>query len=446
MPTPTASDDHAGRSPARLDAPGDEAQARERRQRGDDAEGGRRPAVGQHERDGANRDSRPRCPQPDRGAPAVERREDTGHQSGRDEHRRRHRQRERVRAERERPPEEGDGAGEQHEAGDADRAGQELERERHRRSLRRRLREVGAAVTTFAGTENPTPIARRSCETLRRGSNERGAEAAMAFEELKQRHAAMWGAGPFEVIAPTLAEMHEAIVAAADADGRRLARRGLRHGRARVPRRGATGASVRGCDLVPGARRDGEATGGRAWPRDPVRGRRRRGLPYDDGELRRRLVVRRRDLRSRPRAHRRGAGPRLRIRRPARADGVDDRGPDRRLLPRSSARTRRRRSKVRERRRRGATPRTARRFSARHFELRDRVSQHAVGGRVGPGEMWDEIRLVVRADRDAARRCSSPSGRAAFRDDLVALFDESAERTARCVLDRPYLLVKGTRR
>ena len=40
----------------------------------------------------------------------------------------------------------------------------------------------------------------------------------MAFEELKQRHATMWGAGPFEVIAPSLAEMHEAIVAAADAD------------------------------------------------------------------------------------------------------------------------------------------------------------------------------------------------------------------------------------
>ena len=35
----------------------------------------------------------------------------------------------------------------------------------------------------------------------------------MAFEELKQRHATMWGAGPFEVIAPSLAEMHEAIKA-----------------------------------------------------------------------------------------------------------------------------------------------------------------------------------------------------------------------------------------
>ena len=60
----------------------------------------------------------------------------------------------------------------------------------------------------------------------------------MAFEELKQRHATMWGAGPFEVIAPSLAEMHEAIVAAADADERTPALCRLRHRRARVPRRG----------------------------------------------------------------------------------------------------------------------------------------------------------------------------------------------------------------
>jgi hypothetical protein len=36
--------------------------------------------------------------------------------------------------------------------------------------------EGGAAATTFAGTENPTPIARRSCETLRRGPDEREAD------------------------------------------------------------------------------------------------------------------------------------------------------------------------------------------------------------------------------------------------------------------------------
>jgi SAM-dependent methyltransferase len=34
----------------------------------------------------------------------------------------------------------------------------------------------------------------------------------MAFAELKQRHAAMWGAGPFERIAPTLEGMHNTII------------------------------------------------------------------------------------------------------------------------------------------------------------------------------------------------------------------------------------------
>ena len=31
----------------------------------------------------------------------------------------------------------------------------------------------------------------------------------MPFEELKNRHAAMWGSAPFERIAETLADMHE---------------------------------------------------------------------------------------------------------------------------------------------------------------------------------------------------------------------------------------------
>jgi hypothetical protein len=34
----------------------------------------------------------------------------------------------------------------------------------------------------------------------------------MAFEQLKERHAAMWGSAPFERIATTLADMHRAIV------------------------------------------------------------------------------------------------------------------------------------------------------------------------------------------------------------------------------------------
>ena len=73
----------------------------------------------------------------------------------------------------------------------------------------------------------------------------------MAFEELKQRHAVMWGAGPFEVIAPTLAEMHDAIVAAADAgEGDSWLDVGCGTGELAFLA-AATGASVRGCDLSP---------------------------------------------------------------------------------------------------------------------------------------------------------------------------------------------------
>lgn len=94
----------------------------------------------------------------------------------------------------------------------------------------------------------------------------------MAFEELKQRQAAMWGAGPFEVIALNLVEMHAAIVGAADAgDGDEWLDVGCGTGELAFLA-AATGASVRGCDL-PRAHRDGAATGRGARPGDPVRGR-----------------------------------------------------------------------------------------------------------------------------------------------------------------------------
>ena len=164
MPTPTASDDHAGRSPARLDAPATRRRPRAlatRRRRGG------RPSAGcrQHERDGANRDTRPRRPQPDRGArrraarghrpPVLSRRALPAPATAR------------AGARRARAPLRG--GRRRRRAARGRRRGrgrQELERERHRRSLRRRLSKVGAYATTFAGTENPTPIARRSGETL----------------------------------------------------------------------------------------------------------------------------------------------------------------------------------------------------------------------------------------------------------------------------------------
>ncbi len=73
----------------------------------------------------------------------------------------------------------------------------------------------------------------------------------MAFEELKQRHAAMWGSAPFERIAVTLAEMHQAIVdAVAGAPGKRWLDVGCGTGELALAA-AATGAEVVGADLSP---------------------------------------------------------------------------------------------------------------------------------------------------------------------------------------------------
>lgn len=73
----------------------------------------------------------------------------------------------------------------------------------------------------------------------------------MAFEQLKERHAAMWGSAPFERIAETLADMHETIVAAvAGAPGRKWLDVGCGTGELAFMA-AATGAEVTGCDLSP---------------------------------------------------------------------------------------------------------------------------------------------------------------------------------------------------
>ncbi len=73
----------------------------------------------------------------------------------------------------------------------------------------------------------------------------------MAFEELKQRHAAMWGAGPFERVATALEDMHEIVIDAVDAQpGELWLDVGCGTGElAFLATR--TGATIRGADLSP---------------------------------------------------------------------------------------------------------------------------------------------------------------------------------------------------
>ncbi len=76
-------------------------------------------------------------------------------------------------------------------------------------------------------------------------------EVGMAFEALKERHAAMWGAGPFEQIAENLVAMHDALIAAVAAKpGDAWLDVGCGTGELAF-RAAATGAAVTGCDLAP---------------------------------------------------------------------------------------------------------------------------------------------------------------------------------------------------
>jgi SAM-dependent methyltransferase len=155
----------------------------------------------------------------------------------------------------------------------------------------------------------------------------------MPFEELKQRHAAMWGSAPFERIAVTLAEMHQAIVDSVDGGpGKRWLDVGCGTGELAFVA-AATGAEVVGTDLSPtlaetarrqATERDGDVTFEVADAE---------ALPYEDASLRHRHVVGRRDLRAGSSRGRVPARAGLPTGRPACAHGVDVGRRGRRVLP-----------------------------------------------------------------------------------------------------------------
>lgn len=265
----------------------------------------------------------------------------------------------------------------------------------------------------------------------------------MAFEELKQRHAAMWGAGPFEVIAPTLVEMHEAIVEAADA-AESDAWLDVGSGTGELAFLAtAAGASVRGCDLSPvlveTARRQATERGLEI----PFEVGDVENLPYDDATF---------DVVSSSVGaifapdHARTAGELARVCRPG----------GRLLLTAWTTEGRI-----------GDFFRVIASYSPPPVEGAGVPMQWGDAGYcealLGPGfeleieslntpwsgasgqEMWDEFSTSF-GPIVMLLRMLEPERAAAFRDDLIGLFDDNTADGGGVVLDRPYLLVKGTRR
>lgn len=265
----------------------------------------------------------------------------------------------------------------------------------------------------------------------------------MAFEELKQRHAAMWGAGPFEVIAPTLVEMHEAIVGAAGA-GEGDAWLDVGSGTGELAfLAAATGASVRGCDLSPVLVETAKRQAAERGLEIPFQVGDVENLPYDDGgfdivtssvgaifapdharaseELGRvcrqggRLVLTAWTAEGR-------IGDFFRVIAsysppPVEGAGVPTQWGDAAYCEA---------------------------MLGPHFEL-EIQSLNTPWTAPTAEEMWDEFSTSF-GPIVTLLGILEPERASAFRDDLVGLFEENTADGGEVVLDRPYLLVKGTRR
>jgi len=265
----------------------------------------------------------------------------------------------------------------------------------------------------------------------------------MAFEELKQRHAAMWGAGPFEVIAPTLAEMHEAIVEAADA-GEGDAWLDVGSGTGELAfLAAATGASVRGCDLSPVLVETAKRQAAERGLEIPFEVGDVESLPYEDGSF---------DIVSSSVGaifapdHARAAEELGRVCKPGgrlaltawTAEGRI--GDFFRVIASYSP------PPVE-----GAGAPTqwgdaayCEALLGPHFEL-EIQSLNTPWTAPSAEEMWDEFSTSF-GPIVTLLRILEPERASALRDDLTGLFEENTADGGDVVLDRPYLLVKGTRR
>lgn len=264
----------------------------------------------------------------------------------------------------------------------------------------------------------------------------------MAFEELKQRHAAMWGAGPFEVIAPTLAEMHEAIVEAADA-GEGDAWLDVGSGTGELAfLAAATGASVRGCDLSPVLVETAKRQAAERGLEIPFEVGDVESLPYEDGSF---------DIVSSSVGaifapdHARAAEELGRVCKPGgrlaltawTAEGRI--GDFFRVIASYSP------PPVE-----GAGAPTqwgdaayCEALLGPHFEL-EIQALNTPWTAPSAEEMWDEFSTSF-GPIVTLLGILEPERATAFRDDLVGLFEENTADGGDVVLDRPYLLVKGTR-
>jgi SAM-dependent methyltransferase len=265
----------------------------------------------------------------------------------------------------------------------------------------------------------------------------------MAFEELKQRHAAMWGAGPFEEIAPTLSEMHEAIVAAAEAGpGDGWLDVGCGTGELAFFAV-ATGASVTGCDLSPALVETARRQAAEQGLEISFEVGDCEDLPYEDSSFD--IVTSSVGAIFAP-DHARAAAELARVCKPGgrlcltawTTEGrigdffrviasyspppVEGAGVPMQWGDAAYAESR----------------------LGDQFDLDiESLNTPWVGG--SGEEMWDEFSTAF-GPLVVLLKSLEPERAAGLRDELIALFDDNAATGGGVVLDRPYLLIKGTRR